>query len=196
MEIQSSRRQQAHTSLGLTSNVEIQKVNQALVKEEKRLEKKQQKRDDLESSLSYTSVRWISKVFDDYFLDPIIGFLPGIGDALTSFLALPFLYISLFKVKSIPLTLAVLNIVLIDVLIGMIPFLGNFADIFHKGFKKNRKLIFGFIEDDAEIIKEVNRKALWMTISIAIIAYLIYLVVKFVGFVFTWGENLIMSLFG
>lgn len=94
------------------------------------------------------------------------------------------IYVALFKVRSIPLTLAVIYYNLKDMLIGMIPFwIGNVCDFFHRANLKNFHLIRGFVEDDKEIIQEVNRKATFMGVMIVVLIYLIYLMVQFVAWV-------------
>ena len=104
----------------------------------------------------------ITAYLDKYYLDAIAGIVPGgIGDAVSALFSLVHVYFSLFKLKSIPLTLAILNNALRDVLLGLIPFyVGDVIDFFHRANKKNMALIDGFINDDQDIIRTVNRKAL------------------------------------
>ncbi len=113
---------------------------------------------------------------DKYCLDPILGFFsPGLGDTLTSVLVLPFIYVSMFHIRSLPLTLAIIFNILRDVALGLIPFwIGDFIDV----FIQNSRLIVGFVEDDKKIIEEVNRKALWTGILIVIFCLIIYWLVK------------------
>src|SRR5690606_8506998 len=130
-------------------------------------------------SRSYKSVQTIKKWMDDYFLDGIIGLvsIPGLRD-INKILSFPYVYVSLFKVRSISLTLAVVFNILLDVLIGALPFLGNIADFFFRSYAKNYKLIVGFVEGDQEIITMVKKRAIWMVIGIGIACYLIYLVIS------------------
>lgn len=181
MERQSRRRQQALFDNNLTSQKELEQIDNALAKEEKRQKKKEQRRKELEASTSYAVVKTIATWMDKYFLDPLIGFVPVVGDTISSIVGVPFVYMSLFKVKSIPLTLAVVSNILIDVLLGLFPFLGNFFDIFHRSNLKNFKLIKGFVEDDREIIKKVNVRAVWMGFLIALLCWLIYLMIGVLG---------------
>ena len=59
----------------------------------------------------------------------------GVGDVLTSALALPFIYFALVQVRSIPLTLAVICNVLKDALLGSIPFfIGDIIDVFNRSY--------------------------------------------------------------
>jgi hypothetical protein len=138
------------------------------------------RRQELKETTSYKSIVTISKVMDNYFFDPIIGFLaPGIGDVIMSAFALPFIYFSLVHLRSVPLTLAVLSNILKDVLFGSIPFcIGDIIDVFNRCYAQNLRLIMGYIDDDKEIIGEVNRKAFWSAIFIIILCVLIYFVVK------------------
>ena len=131
--MESSRRQQAQADLGMNFTKEDQKREAALAKEQERANKKAAKREEMMNRSSYRVMVTTAKYMDKWFLDPIIGFiLPvGIGDALSSVFAFPFIYYSLCVVKSIPLTLAVIYYILMDVLIGAIPFcIGDVLDIF------------------------------------------------------------------
>ena len=120
-----------------------------------------------------------AKYMDKYYLDPLIGLIPGgVGDTISSLLALPFIYYSLCVVKSIPLTLAVIYNILIDVMLGAIPVIGNVFDIFKRSYVDNLKLITGYIEVDKEIISKVRKKAFATAVLIAILCLLIYLVVR------------------
>lgn len=182
-----SRRQQAESSMGLDFSSEDIEREKTLAKEQERRAAKEAERKRLRETTSYTLMESISKCMDTYQLDPIIGFfLPGFGDVLTSFLALPFIYFALVHVRSIPLTLAVIVNVLTDALLGSIPcFIGDVVDVLHRGYRKNMKLIVGYVDDDETIIGEVNRKAAWFAVLIVILCLLIYWVV---GLVVSLGE--------
>ena len=83
-------------------------------------------------------------------------------------LAVPFLYVSIFQVRSLPLTLAVIFNTLRDVALGLVPFwIGNVIDVFNRGYLQNFRLIVGFVEGDREIIGRVNRNAYRMALLIA-----------------------------
>lgn len=84
-----------------------------------------EKQEIIRNSVSYKLVHAIALWMDRRLLDPLIGLvLPGFGDALTSVLAVPYLYLSIVKLKSIPLTLAIVCNILLDVLISIIPYIG------------------------------------------------------------------------
>lgn len=195
-DFQSGRRRQAQEDLGLTSQEEQMDIEKSIRKEEQRKAEKEMRRMEIEMSSSYRMVQGIAKFMDKYLLDPIIGFfVPGIGDILSSVLVLPFIHVSLFKIKSVPLTLAVIYNVLIDVLIGLIPFyIGDIIDVFNRAYLKNARLITGFVEDDKEVISEVNRKAAWMGFMILVLCVLIYFMVLLVMKLMDWLGGLWDSL--
>lgn len=187
-----SRKQQAQSDLGFTSEKEQREIDKAINREKKRKKDKYNKRLKIEQSLSYSLVKKISTIMDDYFLDPIIGFIPGIGDIAPSILCIPFLNISIFKVRSLPLTLAIIYNILMDILIGAIPmYIGDIFDFIHKAHKKNRKLIIGFVEDDREVINEVNSKSGKMAVLIILVCIIIYFIISWVAQLGEW----IFSLF-
>ncbi len=193
MTIESSRRQQAQNDLGLNFEREDYKRETALAKEQERITKREAKRQKMMSRPSYQILVKTAKYMDKYYLDPIIGFiLPGgIGDTISSVAALPFIYYSLCIVKSIPLTLAVIYNILIDILIGTIPyFIGDILDVFKRSYIDNLRLITGYIEDDKEIINKVRKKAFVTVMFIAIICFLIYLVIKLALVVTSWFFSL------
>lgn len=103
--------------------------------------------------------------------------LPGFGDALTSVFAVPYLYLSIVKLKSIPLTLAIVCNILLDVLIGIIPYIGVVGDVFKRAFTRNAALIKGYVEGDRAIMQEIDRKAMGMAFLIVILCGLIYAMV-------------------
>ena len=144
----------------------------------------------VETSRTYRLTKRIARWMDRYYLDPIIGFfLPAYGDVVTALLNLPYLYISILKLRSIPLTLAIIYNLLLDVCVGLIPILGDLFDVFNKSYTKNSRLLTGFVEGDRTIIREVNRKALIIgalcLLLVLFIYLLVYLTFQFAGWVGT-----------
>lgn len=188
-----SRRQQAQADMGMNFEREDRQRETALAKEQERQAEKEAKRDALMATTSYRIMDKTARYMDKYFLDPIIGLIPGgVGDVLSSFLAIPFIYFALVQVKSIPLTLAVICNVLKDALLGSIPFfIGDIIDVFNRSYVANLRLITGYVNDDKSVIHEVNRKATWSAIFIVILCVLIYFIVKWAIELGNW----IVSLF-
>lgn len=137
-----------------------------------------EKQEIIRNSASYKLVHAIALWMDQRLLDPLIGLvLPGFGDALTSVFAVPYLYLSIVKLKSIPLTLAIVCNILLDVLIGIIPYIGVVGDVFKRAFTRNAALIKGYVEGDKAIMQEIDRKAVGMAFLIVILCGLIYAMV-------------------
>lgn len=144
----------------------------------------------------YQSMQSFTRYMDRFYLDAVIGLIPGWGDAVALLCVVPFVYFSMCIIKSIPLTLAVLNNALRDVLLGMIPFfIGDVIDIFHRANMKNMAMIQGFIDGDDAIIKQVNRRALQSAIVLLVllllIALMIWLLISFGSYLY----SLIASVF-
>lgn len=192
-ELQSNRRRQAQRELGLTDEHEQAQLERALHQEEERQQKKELRRMEIEESSAYQATQTIAKWMDKYFLDPILGFIlpAGMGDTLTSIFVIPYIYVAVCKVRSFPLTLAVIFNVLRDVALGLIPFcIGDIIDTFNRSYVQNARLIVGFVEDDKSIIEEVNRKAFWTGVLILIFCAIIYLLVRLAIQVGSWIGSL------
>lgn len=182
----SERRKQVHRDLNLMSESEQREIDKAVDKEEKRAQRKLEKQRRIEKSVSYRMVKGIATLMDKYFLDPILGLLPGAGDVLGTTLVLPFIYVSLFKIHSIPLTLAVIYNALVDAALGMIPFwIGDVIDCFYRSNLKSFRMIQGYVEDNEDIIEEVQKKAVFMGIMILVLCLIIYLLVLLISGLFS-----------
>ena len=145
----------------------------------------------IRNSVSYKLVHAIALWMDRRLLDPLIGLvLPGFGDALTSVFAVPYLYLSIVKLKSIPLTLAIVCNILLDVLIGIIPYIGVVGDVFKRAFTRNAVLIKGYVEGDKAIMQEIDRKAVGMAFLIVILCGLIYAMVLAAVKIVEWAGSL------
>ena len=86
---------------------------------------------------------------------------------------------SMLKVRSLPLTLAIINNTLRDILLGMIPFyIGDVIDVLHKSNRQNMNLIKGFVDGDEATIRTVNKKAAWSAAVLVVLCTLIFFMVK------------------
>lgn len=148
-------------------------------KEELRRQRREKEISELKSSKAYKFISTITILADKYFLDALLGFVPSVGDLVSSIFGLPFIYVTLFKVKSIPLTLAVIYNYLVDILLGSIPFfIGDAIDFFSKAHVKNLDLITRYVEGDKRTIRQVRSKALLTAILIILLSIVIYFVFK------------------
>lgn len=158
--------------------------------------KRQLQRKQLMDNRVYQIMLFLTRYMDRYYLDAIIGLVPGWGDAITLLGAVPFVYFSLRIVKSVPLTLAVLNNSLRDVLLGMIPFfVGDIIDIFHRANKQNMAMIQGFVDGDAAVIKQVNQRARQTAVALVLMLLLIALMIWLIVSVGSFIYSLFASLF-
>ena len=133
-------------------------------------------REEIKNRKEYAMLQTVAKYMDRYHIDGIIGLVPYVGDYFSAVALIPFAYVTLFVVKSVPLTLAVINNCLRDILIGMIPFMiGNIIDFFHKSNLQSLNMIIGYVEGDKETVKAVRRSALLSVIIMVILITLIVL---------------------
>ena len=152
--------------------------------EEKRLERRQR----LMNNKAYQTMEGLTRYMDRYYLDALIGVIPGWGDAITLLCVVPFVYFSARVIKNIPLTLAVLNNALRDVLLGMIPFfVGDIIDIFHRANTQNMRMIQGFVDGDETVVKQVNQRA-WQ--SAIVLFILLLLIALMIGLLISFGSYL------
>ncbi len=135
----------------------------------------------LEKSRSYKWLQEIADVMDKYYIDAALGFaIPGgIGDAVAGVVSVAYIAFSMLKVRSLPLTLAIINNTLRDILLGMIPFyIGDVIDVLHKSNRQNMNLIKGFVDGDEATIRTVNKKAAWSAAVLVVLCTLIFFMVK------------------
>ncbi len=191
------RRSLADSDIDLDFEDEDAKINAILQQEENRVQAKQEKKQRLlHDNPVYALMDAIATYMDKYCLDPILGFFfPGVGDVITGACVLPYLYFSLAEVHSIPLALAVLKNAMVDVLVGAVPWIGDFLDLFHKSNKKNFELVRGYINDDAETIKKVNEGALIALVVIAVLGYVSYKLISWTVGIASSIWDFISSLF-
>ena len=141
-------------------------------------EKRQLQRQRLMDNRAYQTMQGLTRYMDRYYLDALIGVIPGWGDAIALLSALPFVYFSARVIKSVPLTLAVVNNALRDVLMGMIPFfVGDIIDIFHRSNIQNMQMVQGFVDGDEAIIRKVNQRALQSAVVLVMLLLLIALMI-------------------
>lgn len=126
----------------------------------------------------YQAMGSVTRYMDRYYLDALMGFVPGWGDAIALLSVVPFVYFSSRVIRSIPLTLAVLNNALRDVLMGMIPFfVGDIIDFFHRANIQNMEMIQGFVDGDENVIRQVNQRAWQSAVVLVVLLLLIGLMI-------------------
>ena len=165
-------------------------------KEDRCRQSREKKIRNLKESKAYRFLCTITLLADKYFLDALLGFVPSVGDLVSSVFGLPFIYVTLFKVKSIPLTLAVIYNYLVDILLGSIPFfIGDAIDFFCKAHVKNLDLITHYVEGDKKTIRQVRSKALLTAFLIIVLCVIIYFAFRLLAGVTEWTWCLIGTVF-
>lgn len=87
-------------------------------------------------------VRKLANVLDHNLVDPLMGFvLPGVGDLLGSLLGLYAVMIAIRRRMSPVIIARMLMNLAIDAAIGIVPLLGDLADIAFKANKRNVALL-------------------------------------------------------
>ena len=174
----------------------LNKGSDANRKEEVRRQRREKEIRNLKTSKAYKFISTVATFADKYFLDALLGLVPSVGDLVSSIFGLPFIYVTLFKVKSIPLTLAVIYNYLVDILLGSIPFfIGDAIDFFSKAHVKNLDLITRYVEGDKKIIRQVRSKALLTAFLIIILSVIIYFVFRLLIGVTEWMWTLLIDMF-
>jgi hypothetical protein len=110
---------------------------------------------DLGAGMSHeerlAQVRWLARIMDDTFripgtgirfgLDSVLGFVPGIGDVVTSALSLLIVHHA-WQTGASKLTLArMLGNVAADFAIGAVPVIGDLFDLVFKANRRNTRLL-------------------------------------------------------
>lgn len=174
----------------------LDKGSDANRKEEVRRQRREKEIRELKASKAYKFISTVTTLADRYFLDALLGLVPSVGDLVSSIFGLPFIYVTLFKVKSIPLTLAVIYNYLVDILLGSIPFfIGDAIDFFSKAHVKNLDLITHYVEGDKKTIGQVRSKALLTAFLIIILSVIIYFVFRLLIGVTEWTWTLLIDMF-
>lgn len=113
----------------------------------------------------YRMAKVLSKLLDSQFnilgfkfgLDPIIGLIPGLGDAIGAALSFYVIWIAIgLKVPEEKIVVMIRN-VLLDILIGMLPVIGDVSDFVFKANQRNWRIIEQYSPEnivEGEIVTE------------------------------------------
>lgn len=122
-------------------------------------------------------------------IDPILGLIPGAGDWLGGVASLYFLILAATKGgKSAVLGRIFVNI-LLDILIGSIPVLGEIFDIYWKANVRNARILDELEENPRETTTE-SRLWIWLVVIqflvliIAVLLLITWLFVEILGLLF------------
>lgn len=166
------RREKTNKRLGLDSEKEKRRQEEALRKAEQRRLEQMAVRERIESSTLYKVLIKGAIVFD--VADALMGLMEFAGDSLSFLVSMGYVVVSAKVVRSTRLTTAVFLVSLIDLLVGFIPGVGDLIDVIFCSSLINRSLIQGFVEGDSKAKRRVNIISI---IGFAIVAGLVYLIV-------------------
>lgn len=120
-------------------------------------------------------------------LDPIIGLVPGLGDALSMGFQLLLAYTLIREGSSGKLRALLIINVLLDTSIGSIPVVGQVFDFFFKASQRNLKLTREYLYEGKH---RGSGKAIWLGVLGLFILTLIV-----IGYVIVWIIQQIIELF-
>jgi len=93
-------------------------------------------------------VKRMARILDHYLVDPLIGLvLPGAGDLIGSLLGLYTVAVAIRRKMSPVIVARMLMNLALDALVGVVPLLGDIADIAFKANERNVKLLVDRAED-------------------------------------------------
>lgn len=113
-------------------------------------------------------------------IDPIIGLIPGAGDVFAGVISLYFLIqAAMLGGKASVLGRMFLNI-LMDVLIGSIPVLGDFFDIYWKANLRNARIL-DELQENPE--KTTSESRLWIWFVVILFVAIIIGIILLIGWI-------------
>lgn len=171
---------------GVIREVNTSKFDKIIQKAAKIAEKENDKFEQITESSSFKLMYGAKRLLDDWFLDPLIGLIPGVGDTVATIASAPSLYFATFKAKSIKLTMAILFFIIIDWLAGLIPFVGDIVDAFYKSHKKSYRICVGYLEEDPDVLKEINKAAVGLVFLLIAIGGILYFAYEVVMKIIHW----------
>ncbi len=159
------------------------------------MNKQQQRQHKIDTSRSFQFGKQVKKYLDDYYLDGIIGLIPVVGSVVSHGFNLVYVYIALFKLRSVRLTLVIVFNGLKDMVLGLIPVLGTVLDFFYKSNKQNFELIEQFAAGNPQTIRQVNQQAMMAGVGIVALFVAMYWLIKWGWWLLMWLANGAMGLF-
>lgn len=110
-------------------------------------------------------------------IDPIIGLVPGLGDWLGGLISLYFLVQAAVLQARIPVLLRMLLNILLDLVIGSIPLLGEVFDVGWKANLRNAELLQDLKRNPDDTTRQ-SKFVVWFVciISIVLVFALLYLI--------------------
>lgn len=103
-------------------------------------------------------------------LDPILGLLPGLGDALAALLGGYLLWTALRSGAPWPVLLRMFANLSIDALVGAVPLAGTLFDVAFKAHQRNARLLSDWADSPQAIVRrERGRLLAWVLVLLALL---------------------------
>ncbi|WP_417592864.1 DUF4112 domain-containing protein [Owenweeksia hongkongensis] len=120
-------------------------------------------------------------------LDPIIGLIPGLGDAVSMGFQFLLVITLLRNGSSGELRAKLILNVLLDSAIGSIPIIGQIWDFFYKANERNLRLTQEYLLEEKH---QGSGKGIWLAVLVLFIITMVIIVYAFV-----WFVNWVVGLF-
>ena len=111
-----------------------------------------------------SAVRTLARLLDSEFkifgfrfgLDPILGLIPGIGDIISTSISIYIIYVA--RKLGVPENklIQMWRNVIIDFVIGFVPFIGDIGDFAFKANQKNIQIIKPYLDIDIQDAEKVS----------------------------------------
>ncbi|MGM0576369.1 MAG: DUF4112 domain-containing protein [Myxococcota bacterium] len=99
-------------------------------------------------------------------LDAVLGLLPAGGDAATAVVASWIVGEALAAGAPTPLVARMLGRVLLDLLVGVVPILGDVADVGYRANRRNARDLVAFLEGDQ---RPARRSRAWVVAAVGLL---------------------------
>lgn len=142
------------------------------------------------SGVNNNVLRWLERVANQldakyklpgtrfkFGLDPIIGIIPGVGDAVTMIFSSVLVLVMMREGASGKVAVKMFGNVLLDTVIGSIPIIGVVFDAWYKANNRNIRLLKEYYEEGKHRGSGMGLAIIIILILLAIFAILVYLFV-------------------
>lgn len=126
-----------------------------------------------------------------YGVDSLIGLIPGAGDWLGGAVSLYFLFYAAWLGGKASVLARMFIIILLDVLVGAIPVLGDAFDVYWKANERNAEIIRELEENPDETTTESR---LWVWLVLVQFMILVIAALLLIGWIITEVLELLLSL--
>lgn len=141
---------------------------------------------------------WLDSVFEipgirlRFGIDALLGLLPGVGDTASALASIYILQAAdKFGVSRITLARMTLNII-VDLLVGAIPFVGDLFDVYWKANRQNVELLRRHLQANPTSERKLRRSdSLFVAAMIAAIGAILIVSVTGAYFILSWAFDLL-----